>query len=91
MTTDELRERGTQICERLCREVAEIAPEGIGRWNRAWEIAAEPDVEFMLALALWEADPNEDAKVRVRAAYNAVLDAWRRAAADFKSRKQGMP
>ena len=45
----------------------------------------------MLAIGLWEADPNEDTRVRVKAAYARVLDAWRHAAAEFESQKQGTP
>lgn len=85
----DLHHRGTQICRRLSAAVAEIAPDGIGRWVPAWDIVAPADAEFMIALADWEADPTDDAKLRVKATYTAVLDAWRRAAVEYGGYRQG--
>ena len=79
-----IAERATEICRRLCRDVASIAPKGIGHWSRAWEIVSEADADFMASLTAWESDPkNETAKQRVRAAYTAVLEAWKQAAAEY--------
>lgn len=85
-----VRERGTEICRRLARDVESIVPKGIGRWPRAWEIVAEADADFMAALTAWEADPgNEAAKQRVREAYRAVVDAWRQAVAEYEREGAG--
>lgn len=84
-----ISERATEICRRLTRDVASIAPAGIGHWDRAWEIVAEADTDFMAALTAWESDPkNEIAKQRVRDAYTAVLDAWKEATAEFNRHRQ---
>jgi len=85
MTPESIRARGTLICQRLTREVASIAPKGIGSWPRAWEITAEPDADFMAALTAWESEPmNDRAKQRVRDAYQDVLAAWRTAVAEYQ-------
>ena len=88
MTRDELHDRGTRICERLSREVAEVAPDDIGGWERVWDIVAAPDASFMVALDAWEAEPTGDTKVGLKAAYKAVLDAWRRAATEFENQRR---
>ena len=84
MTRDEIRERGTRICDRLTEEVAAITPEGIRSWPEASEIVTSDYAEFMIALTAWESDPSESAKAQVRVTYEAVLAAWREAAARFE-------
>ena len=84
MTTYEQRQsKGKILCEKLTEAVAQIAPEGIGRWDRAWEIVDESSATFMNALSTWEVDPSDVAMQRVSDAYDGVLDGWRRAAAAF--------
>ena len=82
------RDHGAALCRRLAERIAEIAPEGIGQVDWVWEIVAEPDASFVITLSAWESDPSEEAKARVKDAYNAVLDAWGRAAAEFEKQKQ---
>ena len=86
MTRTELSDRATQICQRLSKAVSELVPEGIGYWPEAWEIVAKSDADFMLALAMWEADPTDESAAGVKAAYKAVLNAWRRAATEYDLR-----
>lgn len=77
-------ERARAICRRLTEDVASIAPKGIGRWDRAWEIVDSPSAGFMLALSAWEAEPtSESAKQAVRDSYGAVVEAWRQAADEY--------
>ena len=57
MTVGDRRDCGTALCHRLAARVADIAPEGIGSWDPAWDIVGGPDAEFMLALSLWESGP----------------------------------
>lgn len=89
MTPEERRRRGTMLCEKLTREVAEIAPPGIGHWDRAWELVSDADASFMLALTRWEATGSDDDKPALREAYFAVLNAWRTATAEFNRHQQG--
>ena len=86
MTGVELRDRGTRICQCLSKAVSELVPEGIGHWAGAWEIVAAADADFMLALAKWEATPGDESAAGVKAAYEAVLNAWRRAATEYDLR-----
>lgn len=88
LTPEERRERGTSLCRRLAADVAKLAPEGIGRWDTAWEMVAGADATFMAALSGWEADPSEAALDRVRNAYGAVIDAWREAAHEYRARQE---
>ncbi len=80
---DERRRRGTELCKRLAAEVATLTPPGIGAWPRAWEIVAPADAAFLIAVVAWESDPGERAKGKLRERHVAVLDAWRRAGAEF--------
>ena len=85
----ERRIRGKELCRRLCAEVAEIAPPGIGRWEPAREITAPSDAAFVEALTAWEVDPGPATLASVRRAYRDVLDAWRRASADYARQSAG--
>lgn len=81
--TDDRAHRAVQLCGQLSREVAQIAPPGIGRWSPAWQIVAEADAEFVVALAAWERSGSEGEQSRLRESYLDVLGAWKCAAAAF--------
>ena len=83
MTYEQRQAKGKILCQKLSEAVAHIVPEGIGRWDRAWEIVDSSSAIFMNALSAWEIDPSDATMQRVSDAYDAVLDAWRRAAAEF--------
>lgn len=84
LSPEQRRERGTNLCRRLAEDVALIAPQGIGSWDRAWDIVGPADAAFMAALSGWEADPSPGTLERTRAAYQAVLQAWRVATAAWE-------
>ena len=79
-------EAARKFCERLARDVEQIAPAGLGGWDHAWEIVAAADVDFVLALTRWEATGTTEHRELVRPAYNRVLDAWRRASTLYEQR-----
>lgn len=83
------RERGRELCRRLCQDVASIAPAGIGRWGRAWEIVDPPSADFMVVLFRWEQTGDDAERPALKAAYRAVLDAWRDAAAEYEREVAG--
>lgn len=91
MNPEERRERGTLLCGRLSRDVAKIAPEGLGTWNQTWSIVGPSDARFVLALARWEATGHDADKPPLRQAYSAVLDAWKCAAAAFTNTQGERP
>ena len=62
---------------------AVIAPKGIGRWDRAWEIVDAPSGAFVIALTAWETSPSDEAALVVSGAYDGVLNAWREAASEY--------
>lgn len=88
MTAAERRERGTLLCRRLADDAARIAPEGIGGWDRTWDIVADADSSFVLALTAWEATGAEKYKPALRQAYFKVLEAWRQATAEFEQTRE---
>ena len=83
MIRTDLCDRAKRICHHLSQAVTELVPEGIGRWPGAWDMVAEAGADFMLALATWEADPSHESAASVKAAHDDVLEAWRRASAEF--------
>ena len=85
MTSAERRNRGTKLCGRLMADVAKAVPKGIGTWPPAWEMVGDADAEFMLQLLRWERSGTESDKTALRAAYAAVLEAWRATAAEWEA------
>ena len=80
-------EAARKLCEQLARDVAAIAPVGIGHWPEAWDIVAAHDTSFVIALSVWEATGFEADRAKVRMAYTSVLDAWRKAVAAWEAIK----
>ncbi len=73
------------VARRLARRVARVAPPGLGRWQRAWELVGPPSERFVDLLVEWEhADPadgqDEVRKQMIRAAADDVVQAWAAAA-----------
>lgn len=83
MTYEQRQAKGKILCEKLSEAVAHIVPEGIGRWDRAWDIVDGSSATFMAALSAWEIDPSDATMQQVSEAYDLVLEAWRFAAAEF--------
>ena len=83
----ERQEKGRLLCQKLAEAVATMAPKGIGRWDRCWEVVDVPSGEFMVALTVWEAEPSDEAALQVSNAYDAVMAAWRVAAFEYTTEK----
>ena len=83
MTHEERQAKAKILCEKLAEAVAGIAPEGIGRWDRCWQVVDAPSAEFMTALSAWEADPSDMTMQLVHDAYDAGMAAWRQAASEY--------
>lgn len=67
----------SQICELLARYVAQAAPRGVKEWGSyAFDLVANFEVEFLIALVGWESDPSDENTLRLRAALVDVIDAW---------------
>ena len=87
MTYDERQAKGTILCGKLFAHVGLITPEGIGYWDRAWEIALPAQAHFWVMLTAWEIDPSDMTMQRVSDAYDGVLEAWRIAAHEFTTER----
>ena len=83
MSYDQRQAKGKILCEKLAGHVAVIAPNGIGLWDRAWEIVDGSSATFLNALSAWEIDPSDATMQRVSDAYDNVLNAWRQVAAEY--------
>jgi len=83
MSYADRQEKGTLLSRKLAEAVAIITPEGIGRWDRCWEVVDAPGGEFMTALSSWERDPSDVTMQRVSDAYDAVMAAWRIAVSEY--------
>jgi len=83
MSYADRQEKGTLLTRKLAEAVAIITPEGIGRWDRCWEVVDAPGGEFMTALSSWERDPSDVTMQRVSDAYDAVMAAWRIAVSEY--------
>jgi len=77
-------EAARQVCENMAREVQQIAPPGLGLWDPAWEIVADADAEFMIALFAWEDSPSEKLEAQVRYWGDEVMARWHEAAKRFE-------
>ena len=83
MTFDQRKAKGKILCEKLAEAVAKIAPNGIGLWDRCWEVVDPPSATFMSALSGWEVDPSDVTMQRVSRAYDSVMAAWGVAVAEY--------
>ena len=72
-------EAARQVCENIARDIQQMAPSGIGRWDPAWEIVASASAEFVLALFAWEDSPSEELESQVRYWGDEVMERWREA------------
>ena len=77
-------EAARQVCENMAREVQQIAPSGLGRWEPAWEIVADADAEFMIALFTWENSPSDKSEALVRHWGDEVMERWHEAVKKFE-------
>jgi hypothetical protein len=77
-------EIGRQMCERLTSAVAAVAPAGVGAWPQAWEVVGPASAAFMELLTRWEDSGDRALLPEIRAAYDNVLSAWRRAAEQYE-------
>ena len=77
-------EAARQVCVNIAREVQQIAPSGLGRWEPAWEIVADADAEFMSALFAWENSPSDKSEALVRHWGDEVMARWHEAVKKFE-------
>ncbi len=80
MTKEERQERGKALCVTLVKDIGKVATPGLGLWQEAWELVAEPSADFMGELLRWEQTGDEVLVDGVRRAYDALVSAWAEAA-----------
>lgn len=72
-----------RIAGRLCAAIARETPAGLGAWEPAWEIVEAPSAAFLEELALVEAGAGDRDRLVERGV--EVLEAWKRAAAEWRA------
>lgn len=78
--------RGQALIECVTSRIAEIVPKGLGRWDRAWELAAAPSDAFFDAVLAWEkGEDTPERRQPVTKAADEMVRAWRRAAEEWKA------
>jgi hypothetical protein len=79
------RRDGTRVARWVTDRVREVAPPGLGRWPRAWELVEAPSAEFLDALAAWEETGAPEDKAAASQAASDVVAAWREAARQWEA------
>ena len=82
-------EAAIELCQRLGRDVEAIAPPGLGGWSTTWELVGDAGASFIVALTAWEITGSEADRLKVRDAYDRVLNAWRGAVAKYQREGAG--
>ena len=82
-------ERRRRICEKLARRIGEVTPDGLGRWDEAWERVREPSDRFLDALTAYLEEDAPETRARVQRAADDLVRAWRSAGEAWKA--QGPP
>ncbi len=72
------------VAERVVARIREVAPEGLGRWDLAWELVAAPSDAFLDRLAEWEATDSPVTRRRLATASAALVAAWAEAARQWQ-------
>ena len=78
------REQARKIAWSVAERIRQVSTEGLGRWDSAWELVAEPSDVFMDALYQWEQSGKPDDLDAVHRTAEALLDAWRKADTKFQ-------
>jgi len=81
-------DRGKEIVKKVVVRIAEVAPQGLGRWDRAWDLIEEPSNAFLDALAVWERSDTADTRRRLQSAADEFVRAWRCAAEEWVEDKR---
>ena len=81
MTQEERRDHTRLICRRLTAKVNDLAPPGLGNWDRTWELVEGPSGAFLDALDRWVDHDTPETREDVETTALALLVAWKEAAA----------
>ena len=82
MTNDELRRH---ICGKVARRISEVAPQGLGRWDDAWDRVREPSDAFLDALAAFLEADTPETRDRIQRAADTLVRAWRLAGQEWEA------
>lgn len=78
------REKARKVAERVAARVRGVSPEGLGRWDPAWDHIGAPSDTFMDALGEWERADSASTRSTLEAASTALVDAWAEASRQWE-------
>lgn len=78
------REKARLIGLVVSERIREVTTPGLGLWDTAWALVAEPSDHFMDRLHEWEQDGARGSLVAVELAAEALVAAWREADKKFR-------
>lgn len=81
-----MTDRGRQINEFAVATIKRIAPSGLGRWDPAWTLVAEPSDRYLDDLRAWEDEDTPQNRADLQASAEALVHAWREAARLYTAR-----
>ena len=78
------QEQARKIAWSVAEKIREATSSGLGRWDLAWEIVAEPSDLFVDALYRWEQSGLPEDLDAVHRAAGVLVGAWRGADTRFQ-------
>ena len=79
------REKARIVCERVAARIREVSAVGLGNWDLAFELVAEPSDAFMDALRGWEAKDCPTTRSGLEATSADLISAWADAAREWEA------
>lgn len=83
-------EAARELCRRLTADVHAVAPPGLGRWGRAWQLVAGATDAFLDELHAWEHDGSRHRVEHIQHLYDEVVAAWAMAASEYLAARNGV-
>ena len=74
------REKARIVACRVADRIREVSPEGLGRWDSAWDYIGTPSDTFMDALKEWENADSPSTRSQLEVASADLIGAWAQAA-----------
>ena len=78
-------EKARIVADRVAARIREVSPEGLGRWDPAWDHIGTPSDVFMDALKEWEKADSTDNRSKLEVASADLIEAWAEAARQWEA------
>lgn len=78
------RDKARIVCERVAARIRQVSAVGLGNWDLAFELVAEPSDAFMDALREWEAKDCPTTRSKLEATSTDLISTWADAARQWE-------